>query len=128
MKEELQQFVQKMSRHSRYFVKLPEYLNGTTFFKTKYNFNAEGTVLTLNIYHSATIYISAYSSGYFGGFNLSLPNDGWEYLAVDYHIDDGNHMSGFWKKSFVAYGKTTITLPKMKGQYIGTIFVKMLNW
>lgn len=104
---------------------LPSFLVGAPFFQMRL-VTLSHAVMTIMICEPSTIYISC-DRDFHGGFDSSLPNDGW--IQQKDQIKAGRwSLKRIWMKNFTDNGVTTITLPTLTKSFLGVIFVAGNNF
>ena len=104
------------------FGNLPHFLVGAHYFQTPVRVNRD-VVLTIDVYGPAIIYVSSEGGSRSGGFESTLPNDGW--VRQDGVVSTGCcSLSNLWKKRLANGGLNTITLPAIStNEMVGSILV-----
>ena len=108
------------------FTNLPSFLVGANVFQVPHREIPLGTVIEILIYTPSIVYIAREKSRS-GGFESSLPDDGW-ILVTDQGVVGSNlgfHYTNIWKKEVSSYGLTTLSLPATTTrELVHSIFVQ----
>ena len=94
------------------FSNLPDYLEGTLLFQLPYKAIRQGQVTEILVHQPSTLYLG-HDSSRNGGFQKTLPNNGWELVANNAGIKTGGgNLDFIWKKLVPNDSLTRISLPE----------------
>ena len=105
------------------FKNLPDYLEGAIVAKIPVRLDQEATIQIV-VHEPTTIYI-VHEQSRSGGFETSLPEDGWTLLDDDlpntFSLGRNNYA---WEKKITASGTTTLTLPARTKETVCSILFR----
>ena len=94
------------------FSNLPDYLEGTLLFQLPYKAIRQGQVTEILVHQPSTLYLG-HDSNRNGGFQKTLPNNGWELVVNNAGIKTGGgNLDFIWKKVVPNDSLTRISLPE----------------
>ena len=105
------------------FQNLPDYLEGAIVAKVPVRLD-QGATIQIIVHEPTTIYIVA-QQGRDGGFEISLPQDGWTLLDDD--LTNTFSLGGntyAWEKKITASGTTTLNLPARTKETVCSILFR----
>ena len=109
------------------FSNLPSFVNGATLFQVPHKSIPLGTVIEILVYNPSTIYIAHEGSARSGGFQSTLPDEGW-ILVTNQGTTRFTVQGTFqyiWKKHVTKIGLNTLSLPATTtSELVHSIFVQ----